>query len=366
MTEESTPDYALYAYKTINIGDEIQSLAARQFLPELIKYVDRDQIGLASCSLVRTTKLVMNGWYMHGSDWPPASQNLEPLLISMFVNQRDPAVRAAFSSEASLRFLKRWGPVGARDATTLAFLRSLGVPAYFSGCLTLTLRRDPAVPKQDFVLAIDLSPPALGELRSRTARPVLSLSPLHDPMMCTQDRFVLAEYFLFLIQSAHCVVTTRLHATLPSLGLGTPVLFVSAPGTYDPTRFTGLTDLAWSAAEESFVNGTCAYDFDAPPENPTIYRALSDRLIDTTARFTGVQGMRPLTLSKNATDPSFVELFSRMAASGYENGVLARRLRRVERSTSWRLTRPLRRVGNLLGRATRDPSPAREFHSGGQ
>ena len=37
--------YALYKYSTENVGDEIQSIAARRFLPRVDYYIDRDRIG---------------------------------------------------------------------------------------------------------------------------------------------------------------------------------------------------------------------------------------------------------------------------------------------------------------------------------
>jgi hypothetical protein len=36
--------YGLLKYKTENIGDEIQSLAAKRFLPKVDIYVDRDNL----------------------------------------------------------------------------------------------------------------------------------------------------------------------------------------------------------------------------------------------------------------------------------------------------------------------------------
>jgi len=231
QTDPGSADYALFQYSTANIGDEIQSIAARQFLPQVDRSIDRDRVGRESCSLRRLTKLIMNGWYMHGGDWPPTSHYLEPLLLSMHVHKDDLTVAAAFSSRESVRFLTKWAPVGARDLSTLRFFESLGIPAYFSGCLTLTLQRDPMVSRGGFILAVDLSEKAIAHLRSSTAKTVVTWTAHHDPRMSLDDRLVLAEYFLFLVQSAHCVVTTRLHSALPSLALDTPVLLVRTSNT---------------------------------------------------------------------------------------------------------------------------------------
>lgn len=36
--------FALLNYSTENIGDEVQSIAARRFLPRIDEYVDRDKL----------------------------------------------------------------------------------------------------------------------------------------------------------------------------------------------------------------------------------------------------------------------------------------------------------------------------------
>ena len=46
-------------------------------------------------------------------------------------------------SDKAIRYFKsyteKYGPVGARDKETERLFKSKGIPAYFSGCLTLTL-----------------------------------------------------------------------------------------------------------------------------------------------------------------------------------------------------------------------------------
>ena len=62
--------FALLNYSTENIGDEVQSIAARRFLPRIDEYVDRDK--LAEWEPNQPTKLIMNGWYNRDpKGWPP-------------------------------------------------------------------------------------------------------------------------------------------------------------------------------------------------------------------------------------------------------------------------------------------------------
>ena len=55
--------YGLLTYRTENIGDEIQSIAARQFLPRVDVYVERDSLNNVVSD--EKIKLIMNGWFTH-------------------------------------------------------------------------------------------------------------------------------------------------------------------------------------------------------------------------------------------------------------------------------------------------------------
>lgn len=48
--------------QTVNIGDYIQALASKQFLPNMAGFVERDELKShdgGECAMI------MNGWYMH-------------------------------------------------------------------------------------------------------------------------------------------------------------------------------------------------------------------------------------------------------------------------------------------------------------
>lgn len=305
--------YGLFSYETENIGDEIQSIAARRFLPTVDTYVDRDYVG--QWAPQDDTKIIMNGWFMHPPyAWPPKSESIHPLLVSMYVDQADSRVGEAFFSPESVAYLNSHGPVGARDMSTLEFLRKHGVESYFSGCMTLTLQADPMIEKQDYILAVDLPEAVVEMLRQKTKRPVIESSPYFDANMSRGDRFQLAEYFLFLYQSAHAVVTTRLHAMLPSLALGTPVFLVMDHLKYDSRRYSGLDDLVNKATDVNYLNDYSLFDVDNPPSNPDKYLPIREKLIADVSAFTGYNNdktFRTLDFSRIAMNEAYVRLFTR-------------------------------------------------------
>ena len=79
--------YGLMTYSKqtgYNIGDYIQSLAAKQYLPQVDYYIGRDHLSEYNKEPV---KMIMNGWYMSiPSNWPP-SDLIDPLFVSMHVNK---------------------------------------------------------------------------------------------------------------------------------------------------------------------------------------------------------------------------------------------------------------------------------------
>ena len=110
--------YGLLSYSSVNIGDEIQSVAQSRFLPRIDEYVQRETIGrfIPKTKGVKT-KLIMNAWWMfHPSNFPPKDKYIEPLLISMYF--RD-IIRDKLIKRKSVRdYLLKHGPVGCRDMGT--------------------------------------------------------------------------------------------------------------------------------------------------------------------------------------------------------------------------------------------------------
>lgn len=78
--------YALYTYTTCNVGDEIQSIAARRFLPQVDYYVNRDELKDFHPDTDEEVKLIMNGWYSH-KPWNIAisQENIHGLATSIFI-----------------------------------------------------------------------------------------------------------------------------------------------------------------------------------------------------------------------------------------------------------------------------------------
>lgn len=284
--------FGLYKYtNSTNIGDEIQSIAARRFLPQVDYFIDRDKVGdwylpkHKKKDDTTFTKLIANSWYMSEPfAWPIQNADIDPLFISMHIETEIPKVKEIFSSPESVEYLKQHQPIGCRDISTEKFFQKLGIQTYFSGCLTLTLRRDPYIKKEEFILAAGVNDATYEKIKEQTDRVVIRI----DSHSENEDSFQTAEKYLYLYQSAHCVVTSRLHAMLPSLALETPVLFISDGAmTASLSRFDGLQELTHSLTESEYLSNPSRYDVNKPPKNPKEYRALRAKLIEKCYKFTG-------------------------------------------------------------------------------
>lgn len=282
--------YALFTYtKSNNVGDEIQSISARQFLPQVDYYIDRDLVGeWRNSNRNEIVKLIANGWFMHKPHaWPSIDENVVPLLVSMHINSTDPQTKKTFEETTSTQYMKYHGPVGARDLSTLKFLSENNVETYFSACLTLTLQPDSRIIRQEYILAISVSDEVYHFIKNQTKKKVIRINPYANKGIDSMEKFKIAEYMLFLYQSASCVVTTKIHAMLPCLALQTPVLFIDESETYDPSRLDGLLDFVRVAKRHKILKGADDYNFDSPPDNPGKYRQYANSLAEICEQFTG-------------------------------------------------------------------------------
>jgi hypothetical protein len=284
--------FALLSYRTENLGDEIQSIAARQFLPSTDLLIDRDNWESSGTSIAGKYKIILNGWFTHAPErWPPPPI-LDPLFVSFHITNEIYHLNTSGLTPAqelvtgeSLAYLQRYQPIGARDLWTQKLLLQHGIQAYFSGCLTLALGQSSDTPRADYICAVDLDADLNDVLLKRSHDRIVRVAHSDPNGGAFEDRMIAASNRLSLYAHAKCVVTTRLHCALPCLALRTPVLLIlTAPDRY---RFSGLTELLWCCTVEQFINGKVDFNPKSPPPNKGAYLIFRDRLIMRACEFTG-------------------------------------------------------------------------------
>lgn len=279
--------FGYIAYSTTNIGDDIQAIAAKQFLPKTNNIpINRELV--SSFSNRNKIPTIINGWFMHTKDicwwwsgnplqksWPP-SLDIDPILISIHFT---PKFLPITLSQEGIKYLKQHSPIGARDIDTLKKLQEKNIPSYFSGCLTLTLNSS-FPEREEVIYAVDINSDCLRALEKYTRCKIVQLThgvPLTEFNATNYaERLLYAEKILDKYQKAKCVVTERLHAALPCLAFETPVLLIAG----SDSRFGGLKELVRSCSKQEFINGNFDFDFDNPRENPKDYIPIREKLIN--------------------------------------------------------------------------------------
>ena len=200
--------------------------------------VDRDASEFAPVQ--PDTWMLAFGWFMHPMfDMRygfPFHQNLLPIFVSFHCSKR------GLLTEETLEYLRRFAPIGCRDWTTVDVLLSVGVPAFFSGCMTTTVdtvfpdlpQRPGAEAGVAYVDVPDDEVPA-GATTYRHSDDSIRFRSFSAN---TYDAIELLETY----RRKHTgLVTSRLHCYLPGRSIGLPVDF--RPGNRSDPRFAGLIDI---------------------------------------------------------------------------------------------------------------------------
>lgn len=259
--------------KAINIGDYIQAVAAEQFFDQIDTYIERERLDEYQGEPIR---MIMNGWFMHEpKHWPPA-KNINPLFVAFHINS---LAKDRLLAPESINYLKKYEPIGCRDLGTVDLLKSKGIDAYFSACLTLTLgykyKTDKNSGKCYFVdpfyilhsndyatiirnlIELPFCFSSVKKIqkkmgKSSSFKDLLALvsfyreykklfdkkllleaeyichenANFHTQFPTDEDKLNYAKTLVKKYAEASLVITSRIHCALPCLGLETPVIYV--------------------------------------------------------------------------------------------------------------------------------------------
>jgi hypothetical protein len=267
--------YGLLSYfYSDNLGDEIQSIAAARHLPRVDLLLERDRLHWYRRSSPITA--LFNGWFTRPASpacWPPPP-SVRPIFLSWYAECPD-----ALINQHTADYFRHFGPIGCRSVTTVDHFARFGIPAYFSGCLTLTL--PPArEERSDDICLVDVEPELLHTMvpdriraRARTlthSTPSAHMFPPNMPsvlhsylrtfnlldrglemLRSHRERLLylrhhartkMAQSLLDTYSKAKLVITGRLHCAMPCLALDTPVVLLR-PDLETNSRFRGLVEL---------------------------------------------------------------------------------------------------------------------------
>jgi hypothetical protein len=123
-----------------NLGDQIQSIAAERFLPNIDKRFNRDSFSTPNFSTKHLLKT--NGWFSNDPEnCLPTYESILPVFWGFHISDWNNSWQY-FLSDKCLAYFKRFEPIGCRDMFTADKLAEVGIKTFYSRCLTLTFRKD--------------------------------------------------------------------------------------------------------------------------------------------------------------------------------------------------------------------------------
>ena len=230
--------YASFRYDTsVNLGDQVQSFAAEQYLPRLDAHLDRDS--LDEVPGPDETLVIMNGWFSDKPEhWPP-SEAVAPIFFGFHATYYN-GFNKRFLEPDSIAYLKTQEPIGCRDRQTRDWLRERGVDAFYSKCLTLTFPKREREPENGKVFLVDVEYyPVKRSLRRAGVKLSQMTVSVYDD---ATKREMMAQLLETYKNEAALVVTSKLHCAMPCLAMGIPGVFIGKPDDYRTTllRDVGL------------------------------------------------------------------------------------------------------------------------------
>lgn len=219
-----------------NLGDWIQTLAVEELFREFgiaeYDFVSRNDAATYEGDEVR---LLVNGYHTlinrvgYKTDTFPLSRRISPVFLSMHFHDRN--IPLEMKNQ-----LVKFGPIGCRDEETVLNMKEHGIPAFLSGCVTILFPRRMENPaKQKEILLVDAPDGLIAKMpenirkQAKVMTQIFSITRQSETMYMTEEESVLAydtakrllEYYR---ENARLVVTSRLHAAVPCMAMGIPVI----------------------------------------------------------------------------------------------------------------------------------------------
>ncbi len=224
--------------RPMNLGDPIQSLAALRLLREMgipeedIIPIDRYDLatydGEPVILLINTSENYEH--YAYHTKFLPVSPKITPVFLGIHVHRE--------LSDSEWASFREHQPVGCRDEATVDFMKSHGVDAFLTGCLTMTFPKREPSPEQTQVFLIDCPRSVLPYIPNELLEGAVHRSQVIRPKSNSKgNRLTTEETWAYIKQAqerleelrdhAALVVTRRLHVATPCAAMGIPVILVS-------------------------------------------------------------------------------------------------------------------------------------------
>jgi hypothetical protein len=287
--------FGLLEYRnSSNLGDNIQSIAAKNLLPCEDVLVDRDTSEMTYLNNSHThgiVNIIYNGWFDSTyTKWTPPP-NLNPLFVSFHLNDTNHTIDKsyAFLEKTKLKhsisiasytnYFKQYEPIGCRDPHTVKLFSQNGIKAEFTGCLTLTLENKFNY-RTDEILIVDVNAENLLKIPLEIRNKAIYITHALKKQVSHQEKMKIAQSLLDRYATAKEVYTSRLHCLLPCKAFLTKVTFL--PNDPNDVRFIGLANLNAEEVVQLAQNLRCKIqtwiESVSKPHGVSIFTACMNRI----------------------------------------------------------------------------------------
>lgn len=210
----------------INIGDDMQTFAIENLYKSM--NIKESEIVRLNYNQIKTYKgeyiiLPMNMFGSKG-DILPTSEYIIPLFIGFnYTSSKCYELKEYFKNNA---------PIGCRDEYTLKLMREIGVEAYLSGCMTITLPKRKVFPTNQKVFMVD-TPKSLDKyvpVHLKDKIEYITHEVEIEEWLNNDIQIKINDYARYIMnrykKEATLVVTSRLHCAAPCIAMGIPVIMV--------------------------------------------------------------------------------------------------------------------------------------------
>jgi len=215
-------------YSGFNIGDPMQTFALL-YLYDIIGIPDSDRVPINLCDLNsydgEKVVLPMLGVAI-GIQFAilPLSSKIIPCFVSSTIAKNE-------LSGVEVEYLKKYQPIGCRDEFTLNLVSKYGIKGYLTGCITAILKKEKRK-TNDKVMLVDI-PEELekyipNEIKEKAERHS-HLLPISKSMNDSDAEDLIRQSkakLCYYRDNASLVISSRLHALVPSMAMGIPVIGV--------------------------------------------------------------------------------------------------------------------------------------------
>lgn len=209
------------------IGDDIQLLAIENLYKYMgIDYEEVIRIPFSELSTYDGEYVVLPlsfpfYGYSNGTNVTNFSRKIIPVFLgfaSMLQNYND----------VDIAYLKNFEPIGCRDQYTMEALRKNNILSYLNGCLTITLpKRRTGYDGKKKIFCVDLTEDIIELIPNDLQKDCVFTNHVYFANECVQGTEQKArEVYETYVNEARMIITTRMHAALPCLAAGIPVILI--------------------------------------------------------------------------------------------------------------------------------------------